>query len=48
MGLTMGERQSLVRENASRYQKASKKEKRIILKMQELERGYDIVAAACC
>lgn len=31
MGLTMRERQSLVRENASRYQKASKKQKRIIL-----------------
>jgi hypothetical protein len=31
MGLTMGERQSLVRVNASRYQKASKKEKRKIL-----------------
>jgi hypothetical protein len=31
MGLTMRERQSLVRENASTYQKASKKEKRTIV-----------------
>jgi hypothetical protein len=40
MGLTMGERQSLVRENASRYQKASKKEKRIILDEFVHSTGY--------
>jgi len=36
----MGERQSLVRENASRYQKASKKQKRIILDEFVHSTGY--------
>lgn len=40
MGLTMGERQSLVRVNASRYQKASKKEKRKILDEFVQSTGY--------
>ena len=40
MGLTMGERQSLVRENASRYQKGSKKQKRIILDEFVHSTGY--------
>lgn len=40
MGLTMGERQSLVRENASRYQRASKKQKRIILDEFVHSTGY--------
>jgi len=40
MGLTMGERRSLVRENASRYQRAGKKEKRIILDEFVRSTGY--------
>jgi hypothetical protein len=40
MGLTMGERRSLVRENASRYQKVGKKEKRIILDEFVHSTGY--------
>lgn len=40
MRLTMGERQSLVRVNASRYQKASKKEKRKILDEFVQSTGY--------
>ena len=40
MGLTMGERRSLVRENASRYQKASRKGKRIILDEFVHSTGY--------
>lgn len=40
MGLTMGERQSLVRVNASRYQKASKKEKKKILDEFVQSTGY--------
>jgi hypothetical protein len=40
MGLTMGERQSLVRVNARRYQKASKKEKRKILDEFVESTGY--------
>jgi len=40
MGLTMGERQSLVRENASRYQRASKTEKRTMLDEFVHSTGY--------
>src|SRR5467141_3963229 len=40
MRLTMGERQSVVRVNASRYQKASKKEKRKILDEFVQSTGY--------
>ncbi|HSB09099.1 MAG TPA: DDE-type integrase/transposase/recombinase [Blastocatellia bacterium] len=40
MGLTMGERQSLVREIASRYQRASKKDKRRILDEFVQTTGY--------
>lgn len=40
MGLTMKERQSLVRVNAGRYQRASKKEKRQILKEFVESTGY--------
>jgi len=40
MGLTMGERQSLVRVSARRYQRASKKEKRKILDEFVQSTGY--------
>ena len=40
MGLTMRERQSLVRENASRYQTASKRQKKTVLDELVHSTGY--------